>query len=113
MKKEKLYIFIDDERDDLFEAISKDKEMYKGYSYGHCYNYEQAVKTLTVAAAEGADIVVDFDHDLGEGGTGYDVAKFIVENQIKLVAFEIHSMNPVGRENIKQLLTHYGYKQGI
>ena len=52
-----------------------------------------------------------FDHDLGVDKTGYDVAKYIVEHQIEIKGFKIHSANPVGRFNIRQLMTHYGYKE--
>ena len=55
--------------------------------------------------------VISLDHDLAEDKTGYDIAKYIVEHQIPLVGFRIHSANPVGKFNIQQLLTHYGYKE--
>lgn len=56
--------------------------------------------------------IIMFDHDLGEERTGYDIAKYIVENNIKIKkGFTIHSANPVGRHNISQLLTHYGYQE--
>ena len=54
-------------------------------------------------------IFISFDHDLGSEFTGYDVAKFIVDNKCNLTGFAVHSMNPVGAMNIFQLLTHYGY----
>lgn len=54
---------------------------------------------------------ISLDHDLGEDKTGYDIAKYIVENQVQLKGFKVHSANPVGRFNIVQLLTHYGYKE--
>lgn len=52
---------------------------------------------------------IDFDHDLGSTVSGYDIAKYIVSNNIPMSAFHIHSMNPVGADNIRQLLCHYGY----
>lgn len=52
---------------------------------------------------------MSFDSDLGETKSGYDIAKYLVENQIKIGAFRIHSMNVVGKKNISELLTHYGY----
>lgn len=60
-------------------------------------------------------ITIDFDHDLGgwSDGTGYDIAKYIVENQIQLHSFSVHSANPVGAFNIIQLLEHYGYRLEI
>ncbi len=73
---------------------------------------------------------VSFDHDLGEGLTGYDFAKLLVEidqdrsaykpdNEIwegfdlrKMLmpedfAFTVHSANPVGRDNIEYILNNY------
>ena len=70
-------------------------------------NYEEAIKNLTLIKKFD---IIDLDHDLGEEKSGYDIAKYIVENQIKVDAIRIHSMNPVGVQNIKQLLQHYGYK---
>lgn len=53
------------------------------------------------------------DHDLGSANrkSGYDVAKIIVEYGLPLNRFHILSMNPVGANNIRQLLIHYGYKE--
>lgn len=47
---------------------------------------------------------ISFDHDLGEGGTGYDVAKHIEEGAffgtLQAIGYTIHSANPVGRRAI-------------
>ena len=56
--------------------------------------------------------IMTFDHDLGEEKTGYDVAKYIVEMGIENSDFwpqliYIHTSNPVGRNNIYQLLDRY------
>ena len=59
----------------------------------------------------GNKIFISLDHDLGIGGTGYDVAKFIVANSIEIAGFSVHSMNPVGNRNILELMLHYGYRQ--
>ena len=48
--------------------------------------------------------------DLGEDKTGYDFAKWLIEHQV-IGYFSVHSLNFVGRANIVQLLTHYGWKQ--
>ena len=34
-----------------------------------------------------------------------------IENDIAIEGFKIHSMNLIGVSNIRQLLTHYGYKE--
>jgi len=51
--------------------------------------------------------IISLDHDLGEAKSGYDIAKFLVENSIKIEQINIHTANPVGRDNIKQLIEHY------
>lgn len=53
---------------------------------------------------------VDFlslDHDLGGELTGYHVAKFLVYKNMKINHINIHSANPVGRDNIAQLIKRY------
>ena len=76
----------------------------------HAHNYAEGIEALDFVRQMQYDVWVHFDHDLGETKTGYDVAKYIVENEINLKCFSVHSMNPVGAQNIYQLLTHYGYK---
>ena len=52
-----------------------------------------------------------FDHDLGLEESGYDCAKYLVnlciEKDIDIPAFAIHSMNPVGKNNIEAVLINY------
>ena len=85
----------------------------KGFSILIASNYDVAISWLdaTRTFQSNVQLIVSFDHDLGMGKTGYDVAKYIVENHIKLDAYDIHSMNPVGVLNISELLNHYGYKR--
>jgi hypothetical protein len=51
---------------------------------------------------------ISFDHDLGEGKTGYDVAKLIEElaydKELAPMTWDIHSANPVGRKRIEQAM---------
>lgn len=51
--------------------------------------------------------LIDLDNDLGEEKEGYDIVKYIIENNIQIPCFYIHTMNPVARENMKQLLERY------
>ncbi len=63
---------------------------------------------------------ISFDHDLGWDlvtgekilslgtPTGYDCAKYLVDNNLPMPdTWEVHSMNPVGKENIEFLLKSY------
>lgn len=55
---------------------------------------------------------IGIDHDLGEEKTtGYDVLKWAFENNCirQDVEIEIISLNPVGRDRIKNLLNDYNY----
>ncbi len=62
--------------------------------------YEQAINWLE----SGLVTLMSFDHDLGEGKTGYDVAKWVEENafngNLKPIKVRVHTQNPVGRKNI-------------
>lgn len=79
-------------------------------SFCVCRSYDAFVENVEHMVKD-YDVYVSFDHDLGEDKSGYDCAKWIVENHIPIKGFSIHSMNPVGVANIRQLLTHYGYEE--
>ena len=77
-------------------------------------DYNSMIKLIDMCVEKEISFSISFDHDLGDDYfSGYTVAKYIVENQIPMSAFHIHSANPVGSNNIRQLLTHYGYKELI
>ncbi len=68
---------------------------------------ETAYEAILAGNKAGKDMVVSLDHDLGEDiPTGYDLVKWIYkdiaidENFRPQISFLIHSMNPVGRENM-------------
>ncbi|SDO03025.1 hypothetical protein SAMN05518871_109148 [Psychrobacillus sp. OK028] len=54
--------------------------------------------------------ILSLDHDLGEDKkgnllpTGYDLVKYICENNLRANKIYIHTDNPVGRENMYQTL---------
>ena len=102
----KIFIWLDDER-----AISSQWIKYadNDVSFVKFTNAIDLIVWFQTKANEYDKIFISFDHDLGGGMTGYDVAKYIVENEHKLDGFTVHSMNPVGAQNIIDLLTHYGY----
>lgn len=62
----------------------------------------------------GCPTFISFDHDLGSGQTGYDIAKEIVgmdlDGSIAITndfSFYVHSQNPVGADNIMKYLNSY------
>ena len=56
---------------------------------------------------------ISFDHDLGDGGTGYDLVKWIIDIDIQNdiiksdFDFYVHSQNPIGKKNIESMLNNY------
>lgn len=82
-----------------------------------------------VIARDGSDVIkhvldlgmpsyISFDHDLGpDTGTGYDIAKLLVDIDMKTTeemyrfpkdfGFYVHSQNPIGKQNIEQYLNGY------
>lgn len=95
-----IYIYIDDLR-------TCPKHIQENFSTITVRDAKTAIETISHLA--GQELLIDFDHDLGEGPSGYDVAKYIVENQIPISGYTIHSQNSVGAWNIHQLMSHYGY----
>lgn len=95
----KNYLFIDDIR---MPTKFDNFQMYVARTYN------EAIVALQNQEFD----IISFDHDIADTKTGYDIAKYIVENEIKIKeGFKIHSANPVGVFNIRQLLTHYGYNE--
>ena len=94
-------IYVDDLRDPDFVHSHLDTRIARTYA--------EAIHLIDLFTNSGDDIILDLDHDLGEAKTGYDIAKYIVSNHLPLLGFHLHTANPVGRQNMEQLLTHYGY----
>lgn len=113
------YLYIDDIRSDnkfyqIFDATAEEP-----WSFIIFRSYQE-VKDFLINRydCETDGIFLDLDHDLGDFDTenkektGYDICKLIVNSSpICVYGFHIHSMNPVGAQNMRQLLTHYGYKE--
>ena len=99
-------LWLDDERKPSKEFLNRVENCYVAETF------EDAIFYLANFREDESydDLYIDFDHDLGEGKTGYDFAKWLLEHKIEIGGFGIHSMNPVGAKNIYELLTHYGYK---
>lgn len=73
-------------------------------------SYDEFVECIKI---NGCPSHISFDHDLGEGKTGYDAAKFLVELDLDTKCipnnfnFNVHSANPIGAKNIEMLLDNY------
>lgn len=122
ISKEGYYnLFLDDVRNSYF--------LHDTRAWTTVRNYNQFVETIK---ERGLPKLISFDHDLAlehypvfeeniiygkpyeipyakyKEKTGFDCAKWLVEycldNRLPLPDFQVHSMNPVGKENIQKLL---------
>lgn len=105
------YLFIDDERN------PKDVtwvNLPKGVDWVVVRSFNEFVNTVL---QKGLPVFVSFDHDLADAHyanmpsaekTGYDCAKWLVDycldSNLNIPEFAVHSMNPVGAENIRRYL---------
>jgi len=114
------YLFLDDER------MPKDVTWLLIGGVGHwstdwniVRSYDEAIAWVT---ENGFPNVISFDHDLGlmhyandysDEKTGYHFANWLVEYDMDTdtmpenFKFTVHSKNPTGSENIRELLNNY------
>ncbi len=123
-------LFLDDYRDPTTCAGYMHKELgprnliYKEGEWVIVRNVKQFIKYIE---KYGLPELISFDHDLEEAhyrgwttnvgeyerypDTGYDAAKWLMnycmDNKQLLPDYIVHSMNPVGKENIQKLLENY------
>ena len=75
-----------------------------------CRNFAEAEVLVNV---HGIPSIIHFDHDLGNGKTGYDFARFIIDSNMDGKPFPpdfkfyVHSQNPIGKHNIESLFVSY------
>ncbi len=82
--------------DDIRRPPSKHWNVVKSYD-----------EFVTYINLSGVPDIISFDHDLGEGKTGMDCAKYLIKKELAIKDFRVHSMNPIGRENILGLLRNW------
>ena len=97
-----VYIFLDDTRDPDWSIIPPGANVFI------FRNYKSVVAFIESSCDRSTKITLDLDHDLGSKKTGYDFCKWLVKNNWR-GAFRIHSQNPVGAKNMRQMLLHYGW----
>lgn len=59
--------------------------------------------------------LIDIDHDAGpfadDGGDYINVLKWMEENKINNIPIKIHSMNPVGVQNMRAIIRKNGWQE--
>lgn len=86
----------------------------------HAKTVEEAIRLL----GTGSVVEASLDHDLGmcgeciggfdgkalqckHRGTGYELVLWMAENEVWPQSVRVHSMNPVGRSNMLQIIGRY------
>lgn len=74
------------------------------------YIWVKTAKEAIALLQEGQVTFASLDHDLGFGGSGYDVVCFMERTGLwPRDGIKIHSMNPVGRQYMQMAIDrHYG-----
>lgn len=126
-----MYLFLDDvrmpsEAGNYMNPVSV-RPIYRQREWTIVRNYKQFVAALNKVVKEGLELkIVSFDHDLAEvhydpstwregfkyeEETGYDCAKYMIEfckmHNVDMPWVLVHSMNPVGKQNIQRLFDDY------
>lgn len=120
MEITKRLLFLDDIRYPIEAYHYTQQDIFLRKDWHIVRNYEQFVNSIL---EKGLPEMISFDHDLADEHylksnsnelvekTGYDCAKWLIEycmdNDADLPEFYCHSMNPVGKENIENLLKNF------
>ncbi|WP_081411648.1 cyclic-phosphate processing receiver domain-containing protein [Chryseobacterium gregarium] len=125
MEVTKRLLFLDDIRypPDAYHYTKQDMFLWEDWHVVR--NYAQFVSRIL---EKGLPEMISFDHDLADEHyseqdsqecvekTGYDCAKWLVgyclDHDAELPEFYCHSMNPVGKENIEDLLNNFKKRNG-
>ena len=80
----------------------------EGYIWSRSVN--EAKRLIGSLGADRKITVIDCDHDLGDyasdGGDGIKLLDWLAENE-RFYPIALHTMNPVGRENMRRLINRY------
>lgn len=78
--------------------------------YIHCYSVNETIEVIRYCESNGIAInMLDLDHDLGmyaeDGGDAIKLLDWIDETDRRF-NFHLHTMNPVGRQNMQLAIDH-------
>lgn len=118
---EKKYLFLDDERSPINAYEYTKYVPFISKKWNIVRSYDEFTQYIT---KNGLPYFISFDHDLGyisqdywdinlssKEKNGMDCAKYIIEycidNNLDLPEYYVHSMNPVGKRNIINILSNF------
>ena len=79
--------------------------------YVHCHSVNEVINRINQSEIDKVYIdLLDLDHDLGDyakdGGDGIKLVDWLAETK-KFYPIKLHTMNPVGRENMQREIDRY------
>ena len=79
--------------------------------FHHCHSVNETKKKIEECEKDGTEIILlDLDHDLGDyapdGGDAIKLVDWLAETE-RFYPINIHTMNPVGRENMQREIDRY------
>lgn len=81
-----------------------------------CHSVNEAKRVIAEAEKTQPIECIDCDHDLGDyaadGGDGIRILDWLLERGT-LYSVVLHTMNPVGRENMRRMLQRYWTKEKV
>jgi len=81
--------------------------------YVHCRSVNEAINVIEKFEKQEKIELIDCDHDLGDfainGGDGIKLLDWLLERGT-LYPVKLHTMNPVGRDNMQRMLDRYWNK---
>lgn len=81
-----------------------------------CHSVNEAKRVIAEAEKTQPIECIDCDHDLGDyaadGGDGIRILDWLLERGT-LYPVVLHTMNPVGRENMRRMLQRYWTKEKV
>ena len=85
------------------------------FGYMNAYTTNIAINIIKLAVENEIDIeILDIDHDVGvwayDGGDYIKILDWMERNQIS-IPIRIHSMNPVGVENMRRIIQKNGWTE--
>lgn len=85
------------------------------HEWAWCKSVNSAIVIIQAAEKNGNKIeLIDLDHDAGDyfnqGGDYINILNWLEETG-RNYPIHIHSMNPVGIENMKRIIEHNGWKE--